>query len=75
MQEADLAGSQLGPLLQVILVDQFTRLRDGDRFWYQRSLSPTEQADVESLALADIIRLNTTIGAELQNDVFRVPAL
>ncbi len=72
LAEDALAGSQLGPLFLAILVDQFSRLRDGDRFWYQRTLSPSEQAIVESLTLAEIIRRNTDIGNELADDVFRV---
>lgn len=29
-------GASVGPLFQAIVADQFERLRDGDRFWYQR---------------------------------------
>jgi hypothetical protein len=32
--EDNVPGSDLGPLFQKVLVDQFTRLRNGDRFFY-----------------------------------------
>jgi hypothetical protein len=52
-----------------ILRDQFQRLRDGDRFWYEAYLSPDLVAYVEAQTLATIIRRNTTIGS-IQDDVF-----
>jgi hypothetical protein len=55
-----------------VIADQFTRLRDGDRYWYQASLTPQEIVDVESTTLADVIRRNTSIGAEISDDVFHV---
>ena len=64
-------GAHVGELTYAILKDQFEALRDGDRFWYTRVLNPDEQAAVERIRLSDIIRRNTTIGDELQNDVFR----
>jgi hypothetical protein len=50
-------------------VDQFTRLRDGDRFWYQNSLSEKMVRDVQNTSLADVIRRNTEL-TKLQADVF-----
>src|SRR5207249_8740239 len=35
LAEDHVAGSSTGPLIRAALKDQFTRLRDGDRFWYQ----------------------------------------
>jgi len=66
-------GAQLGELFVTILVDQFTRLRDGDRFWYQidDDLSPEDVALIESSTLADVIRRNTDIEA-IQAEVFYV---
>ncbi|MDG2304078.1 MAG: peroxidase family protein [Candidatus Binatia bacterium] len=49
-------------------------LRDGDRFWYTRTLGPNQRAQVEATLLSDIIRRNTDVGDELADDVFRVPA-
>ncbi|MCZ6573733.1 MAG: peroxiredoxin [Planctomycetota bacterium] len=66
-------GAMVGELLWTVLRDQFQRLRDGDRFWYERVFTGAALAELESTTLADIIRRNTGILAELQNDVFRVP--
>jgi hypothetical protein len=66
--------SQVGPLARSILVEQFTALRDGDRFWYERMLGREELALVRSSRLSDVIRRNTNIRAEIPDDVFRVAA-
>ncbi len=62
----------VGRTLQRVLADQFRRLRDGDRFWYESYLAPEIVAFVDSQRLSVIIRRNTGIGAELPDDVFRV---
>ncbi len=72
LAEDTLSGSQLGPLFQTILIRQFTALRDGDRFWYQNYLTDDELARVRGTTLASVIRSNTEVGNELQNNVFFV---
>jgi len=47
-------------------------LRDGDRFWYERTLSNDEYVAVANTTLADIIRRNTTISNEISDNVFIV---
>lgn len=64
--------SQLGETFREILIRQFAALRDGDRFWYERDLGRLELALVGRATLAKIIRANTAIGAELQDDAFYV---
>ena len=61
LAEDHLPGSSLGPTFQRILADQFTRTRDGDRFWYQRDLTATDLYYVQHTTLSDLIRRNTTI--------------
>lgn len=73
LAEDDVQGAMVGPLFFEILRLQFEVLRDGDRFWYQRALSPREIAAVEDTRLVDIIRRNTEITNEMGNDVFRIP--
>ncbi|MEM9303739.1 MAG: peroxidase family protein [Pseudomonadota bacterium] len=72
LAEDPVPGAPVGELHRAMLVDQFVALRDADRFWYERVLDGRQRREVERTTLADIIRRNTTIGDELQNDVFRV---
>jgi len=72
LAEDAVTDSQLGELFQAIMVRQFTELRDGDRFWYETYLPDADQFIVERTSLADIIRDNTSIGNEIQDDVFIV---
>jgi hypothetical protein len=71
LAEDPVPGSDVGPLFQAIMVNQFTRLRDGDRFfylnedWNQQELQIFEQGDT----LAKVIENNTDI-TNLQSDVF-----
>jgi hypothetical protein len=66
-------GATVGPLVHSVLVDQFTALRDGDRFWYANVLPPAVTGYLERVTrLSTIIRRNTTIGWEIPSDVFRV---
>lgn len=64
-------GANVGPLVSAVYVEQFTRLRDGDRFWYSNDdeFSPEEIADIESTTLSQIIARNTGIQT-LQENVF-----
>jgi peroxidase len=71
LAEDHVAGSDVGPLFQAILVNQFTRLRDGDRFFYlNETFSPAEMAILnQGNTLAKVIEANTNI-TNLQSDVF-----
>ncbi len=59
-----------GELFHTIVARQFRVLRDGDRFWYQRSLSQDELREIEETSLADIIRRNTDVGSEISVNAF-----
>jgi hypothetical protein len=65
-------GSHLGEVFHLIIKIQFESLRDGDRFWYERKLSGAELLEVQVTQLSDVIRRNTSIGSELQDNVFLV---
>ena len=69
LAEKHLPGSSLGATFTRILVDQFTRLRDGDRYWYQNALPATAVRAVQKNSLVDVIRRNTQL-TNLQPDVF-----
>lgn len=72
MAEDKYRRSMLGELFHTLVKRQFEVLRDGDRFWYTNVLSRQDRQRVEALSLADIIRLNTKIGDEIQDNVFIV---
>jgi hypothetical protein len=69
LAEKHLPGSSLGETFTRILVEQFSRLRDGDRYWYQNVLPAGVAREVQNTSLADIIRRNTQL-TNLQGDVF-----
>ena len=66
-------GMMVSETTYTILKDQFERLRDGDRFWYQIYLPRPLVTVLEHQPFSEIIRRNTTIRGELQEDVFHVP--
>ena len=63
MAESHLPNSDVGPLFQAIMVDQFRRLRDGDRFFYLNEPFVNEESHLFQLenSLAKIIEANTNI--------------
>ena len=67
----DWRGALVGEFFFSVLKLQFENLRDGDPFWYERDLDSATRQFVERLTLGQIIRLNTEIGDELPDDVFR----
>ena len=66
-------GSQLGELFTKIIAKQFDELRAADRFWYQRYLNKDEQEFIKDVNLSTVIKNNTRINNELQENVFYVP--
>lgn len=72
LAEDHMVGGNMGELFTTIILDQFIRLRDGDRFWYELSLSQEELDLISGLRLSDILGLNTGLSS-LQGNVFYVP--
>ncbi len=72
LSEDPMPDAHVGELFYEIIVMQFEALRDGDRMWYTRILSKKERREIKNTKLVDIIRRNTDIGQEIQDDVFRV---
>ncbi len=79
LSEDNLPNASLGELNEAILADQFSRLRDGDRFWYENdtNFDDWELGEVsvsewlEDFQLSDVIQLNTEI-ENISDDVFFV---
>jgi hypothetical protein len=69
--EDHVSGGDVGITIKTILVDQFTRLRDGDRFFYlNESFTPAELSLLgQGNTLAKVIEDNTSI-TNLQKNVF-----
>jgi hypothetical protein len=70
LAEDHLPGASVGSLTEAIIVDQFARLRAGDRYWYENNLfTPQQLAAIENTTLADIIERNTGL-TNIQDNVF-----
>jgi hypothetical protein len=71
LAEDHVPGGDVGPTIQAVLVNQFTRLRDGDRFFYlNESFNFQEQGLIQQAGtLATVIEANTAI-TNLQSNVF-----
>ncbi|CAB3410873.1 unnamed protein product [Caenorhabditis bovis] len=72
-----LEGGENGPgeLFIHIIKDQFERIRDGDRFWFENRVNgiftDEEIAEIRNVTLRDIIKATTDISENmLQKDVF-----
>jgi hypothetical protein len=75
LAEDHVPGSDVGPLFQKILVDQFTRLRNGDRFFYLNEHFSQDELRIlqQAPTLAKVIEANTNV-TNLQSDVFKSTA-
>lgn len=74
LAEDHVPGGSVGELARLVILDQFVRARDGDRFFYLNDPDLTPYLDeIESITLRDIIQFNTGL-TSLQENVFFVPA-
>ena len=73
LSEDALEGGHLGETFATIIVIQFESLRDGDRFWFERSLNERQVERIKRTRLSDIIIRNTDIEeGEIPRNVFRI---
>lgn len=72
LAEDHYVGASMGETNRAVLIDQFERLRDGDRFWYQRVFSGRQLEMIENTTLRQVIARNTDID-NLQPNVFFMP--
>lgn len=73
LAEDHVPGSSVGELAQAVMVDQFQRIRDGDRLWYENVFSGRELRRIDSTTLADVIGRNTD-NTDLPRNVFQINA-
>ena len=77
LAEDHVPGSDMGPLFTKILVNQFTRLRSGDRFFYLNESWNQDELNIlqQGNTLAKVIEANTNITnhyfARLKTRIFR----
>lgn len=73
LAEEHMQGSLFGRTAQTIIGEQFTNIRDGDRFFFEVDpvLSETEKIEIRNIRLSDIIRRNTLLEFIL-DEVFRI---
>ena len=64
-----LPGASVGETISAVLVDQFTRLRAADRYYFENVLSADDLERVQSTQLSDIILRNTDT-KNIQANVF-----
>ena len=69
--ESGQSNAVLGKVGATIVADQFKKVRDGDRFWYERLLPKKVIKNIKNITLGDIIRWNTNV-RDLQKDVFKM---
>jgi hypothetical protein len=75
LAEDHVFGADVGPLFRAIMATQFTRLRDGDRFFYLNEIFNSEEIGIlrQGDTLAKVIEANTGV-TNLQHDVFHFRA-
>jgi len=66
-------GSAVGELVTAAMAQEFTRLAEGDAFFFlwDDALSEADRAELEATSLADIIERNNSL--QVQDNVFVVP--
>jgi hypothetical protein len=69
LAEDHVPGTSTGELLRRVILEQFERARDGDRFWYQNFFTGDLLNELEGTTLRTVIARNTEIN-NLQDDVF-----
>lgn len=73
--EDQVENGKVGPLFQCLLLEQFSRLREGDRFWYENPTIFTEdQLDqIKQTSLARVLCDNGDNIDTISENVFLVP--
>ncbi len=63
LAEKHVQGGTVGELFAAAIEDQFTRLRDGDRFWFENPgvITDDELREIKSTRLMNVIIRNTNI--------------
>lgn len=70
-------GAVVGPTFACIIGEQFKRVKEGDRFWYENggqagSFTPRQLQEIKHSSMARIMCDNSAIG-EMQPNAFLMP--
>lgn len=73
--ENQVEGGKVGPLFRCLLVEQFKRLRDGDRFWYENPsmFKPDQLRQLKQISLARVLCDNGDNIDTIGENVFLLP--
>jgi len=65
-------GARMGPTFMCIIADQFKRLRDGDRFWYENPdvFTMNQLVEIRQVTLGRVICDNSDSIRQVPRDVF-----
>ncbi len=72
LAEDHVDGASVGELIMTGMVDQFQRIRAGDRFWYENIFDDQALMMFNDLSLSDVIERNTNIES-MPDNVFYSP--
>lgn len=73
--EDQVPGGKVGPLFRCLLMEQFRRLRDGDRFWYENpsTFKPEQLIQIKQYSLARVICDNADNITRISRNLFVLP--
>ncbi|XP_069701170.1 peroxidasin [Periplaneta americana] len=73
--EDQLEGAKVGPTFRCLLVEQFRRLRDGDRFWYENPsvFKPEQLTQIKQTSLGRVLCENGDDITDVTKNVFILP--
>lgn len=69
--ESKYKNSQLGQLFHHLVLNQFLRIRDADRYWYQKRLTHSQIQLIQNTKLSHIIKRNTSYN-HWPSDIFTI---
>ncbi|KAL5280951.1 PXDN family protein [Megaselia abdita] len=74
--EEQVEGGKVGPLFRCLLIEQFTRLRDGDRFYYENPsvFMPEQLQQIKQSNLGRVLCDNGDNITEVTENVFMLPS-
>ncbi|CAH2000403.1 unnamed protein product [Acanthoscelides obtectus] len=75
--EDQVDGAKIGPLFRCLLIEQFQRLRDGDRFYYEHPsvFKPEQLVQIKQYSFARVLCDNGDNITRINRDVFKLPEL